>query len=87
VVNCRYDVEPSSSKPELPEHHLVLQDFVLEKPRTGEANVCRRRYDRTGSFGSKQTMTSACRGTSAAALLLLCSVVSPSPACCDAMAC
>ena len=53
-LTCRYNVEPDSNvdpalkKPDLPEHHLVLQDFVLEKPRTGEPNVCRRRYDRTG---------------------------------------
>ena len=48
VLNHRYNVEPDIKKPDLPEHHLVLQDFVLEKPRAGEANVCRRRYDRTG---------------------------------------
>ena len=55
LSDCRYNVEPDSSQPDLPEHHLVLQDFVLEKPRAGEANICRRRYDRTGDIGSKRS--------------------------------
>jgi hypothetical protein len=50
VPGCRYNVEPDPSQalPAAPEHHLVLQDFVLEKPRAGEDGICRRRYDRTG---------------------------------------
>ena len=81
MFDCRYNVEPDSSKPELPEHHLVLQDFVLEKPRTGEANVCRRRYDRTGTvqgFGGWHAWRRVhAEALSTAALLLLCSCFVP----------